>query len=81
KAINLVKNEIIKRQPSTSTICCTTTTTTTVTTVELDTQSASSTNVFSKCFDLPKNNLKLSLNPYQELDEYMNLNVQINEAD
>ncbi|CAF2995343.1 unnamed protein product, partial [Rotaria sp. Silwood2] len=55
KVINLVKNEIIKRQPSTS--------------------------VLSKCFDLPKNDLKLSLNPYQELDEYMNLNVQINEVD
>ncbi|CAF1366193.1 unnamed protein product [Rotaria sordida] len=80
KAINLVKNEIIKRQPSTPTTCCTTTTTT-VTTVELDTQSASSTSVLSKCFNLLKNDLKLSLNPYQELDEYMNLNVQINEAD
>ncbi|CAM4921723.1 unnamed protein product [Rotaria socialis] len=84
KAINLVKNEITKRQSSTSTTSCTmtaTTTTTTVTTVDLNTQPKPSASLLLQCFDLPKNDLKTSSKPYQEFDEYMKLNVQINETD
>ncbi|CAF5054650.1 unnamed protein product, partial [Rotaria magnacalcarata] len=84
KAINLVKNEITKRQSSTSTTSCTmttTTTTTTVTTIDPNTQPKPSTSLLLQCFDLPKNDLKTSSKPYQEFDEYMKLNVQINETD
>lgn len=72
KAINLVKNEITKRQSSTATARSTVTTITT-TRPELNPQSASASSILFQYFDL--------LKPYQELDEYMILGIQRNEAD
>ncbi|CAF4349311.1 unnamed protein product [Rotaria socialis] len=48
---------------------------------ELDFQSTNPKSLLSQCFDVPKNDLKLSITPYDELEEYMVLNVQLNEND
>ena len=80
KAINLVKNKINKRQSSTSATSYTMTTATTIE-VKARARSASSTSLLSQCFDLPKNDITTSSKAHQRLDEYMNFNVVINEAD
>ena len=80
KAVNLVKSEINKRQSLTK-AATSTMITATVTEVEPITQAESSKSLLSQCFDLPKNDRQVSPKPYQELDEYMNLNADIKKAD
>ncbi|CAF3331019.1 unnamed protein product [Rotaria socialis] len=81
RALNLVKSEIFKRQPSTSSTPCPSVDKTTIITPELNSQHKSLTNVLSKCFDLPKSDLRLSTTPDHEVDEYMSMNVQMKEGD
>lgn len=81
KAIDLVRNEILKRQSSSSSSCSSTAIAPIVSTSVSDVQSLHSNSLLSKCFDLPipaPNSLSTSSN---ELEEYLNLNVQLHEDD
>jgi len=78
-AVELVKKEILKRQSTK--LSCTTTTTTPVNTNALDSQTTTSKCLLSYCFDTPQNHLKSISTPYDELNEYLELNVQLNEKD
>ncbi|CAF3243261.1 unnamed protein product [Rotaria sp. Silwood2] len=80
KAIDLTKNELMKRQPSSS-IICSTNNKSPARIVELDPQTSSSKTLLSQCFDTPKNDLKLPTTPYDELEEYIALNVRLSEND
>jgi hypothetical protein len=79
KALELVKNEIKKRQPTTPSNTCTTASTTG--TNALDSQLTTSKGLLSSCFDKPRSDSKSTLTPYDELNEYMMINVQLNEED
>ena len=80
-AIDLTKNELLKRQPSSSSIICSTNNKSPVCISELDPQSSLPKTLLSQCFDTPKSDLKLSTTPYDELEEYMALNVRLSEND
>ncbi|CAF5004029.1 unnamed protein product, partial [Rotaria sp. Silwood1] len=80
KAIDLTKNELMKRQPSSS-IICSTNNKSPARIVELDPQTSSPKTLLSQCFDTPKNDLKLPTTPYDELEEYIALNVRLSEND
>ncbi|CAF3368303.1 unnamed protein product [Rotaria socialis] len=49
--------------------------------VELGFQSTNSKSLLSQCLDVSKNDLKSSIIPYGELEEYMALNLKLNEND
>ncbi len=80
-AIDLTKNELLKRQPSSSSIIGSTNYKSPACISELDPQSSPSKTLLAQCFDTPKNDLKLSTTPYDELEEYMALNVRLSEND
>ncbi|CAF3571137.1 unnamed protein product [Rotaria socialis] len=80
KAIDLTKNELLKRQPSSS-IICSTNNKSPVRVAELDPQTSLPKTLLSQSFDTPKDNFKLSTTPYEELEEYMALNVRLSEND
>ncbi|CAF2573675.1 unnamed protein product [Rotaria sp. Silwood2] len=80
KAIDLTKNELMKRQPSSS-IICSTNNKSPVRIAQLDPQTSSPKTLLSQCFDTSKNDLKLSTTPYDELEEYMAFNVRLSEND
>jgi hypothetical protein len=81
KAIDLTKNELLKRQPTSSSIIYSTNNKSPVRIAELDPQSSSPKSLLSKCFDTPQDDLKLSTTPYDELEECMALNVRLSEND
>ncbi len=81
KAVDLVKNEMLHRQQLATNNAITTAATPFTSTSTSDVQSSHSNGLLSKCFDLPAAPLNSSLASYNELDEYMNLNVQLNEDD
>ncbi|CAF1436489.1 unnamed protein product, partial [Rotaria sp. Silwood1] len=80
KVVDLTKNELMKRQPSSS-IICSTNNKSSARIVELDPQTSSPKTLLSQCFDTPKNDLKLPTTPYDELEEYIALNVRLSEND
>jgi hypothetical protein len=81
KALELVKKEIFNRQLTTPNNTSTTAATTSADTNALDTQSTTSKGLLSYCFDVPQSHLKSASTPYDELNEYMKLNVQLDEED
>ncbi|CAF0877146.1 unnamed protein product [Rotaria sordida] len=81
KAIELVQQEILKRQPITPSNTFTPTTTTPARTNALDSKSTASKGLLSYCFDIPKNDLQSTSISYDELKEYIALNVQLTEHD
>jgi hypothetical protein len=80
KAIDLVQNEILQRQLLSSTNGFSTIAASPIST-STDTQSIHSSSLLSKCFDLPVTAQKHSSISLDELDEYINLNIQLNEDD
>ncbi len=80
KAIDLVKNEILQRQSLSINNCSSTTAASLVSATTSDTQLKYSNSLLSKFFDLPTTQ-KPSSTPFDELNEYMNLNIQLNEDD
>ncbi|CAF0799476.1 unnamed protein product [Adineta steineri] len=77
KALELVKKEIMKRQPMIPFNTCTTLTDTNA----LDSRSATTKGILSHCFDVPRDDFKSATTPYDELNDYMALNVKLNEED
>ncbi|CAF0950998.1 unnamed protein product [Rotaria sordida] len=74
KVLKSIKTKIIKRLPTILSTTCTTTTPSAVHTNSFDSQSTTSKDPLSYCFNIPQNSLTLSTTPY-ELDEYMPSNV------
>jgi len=81
KAIDLVKNEILQRCLLLSGNGSSTDVASLISTTTPDTQLKHSNSLLSKCFDLSTIAQKPSSTSYDELDEYMNLNIQLNEDD
>jgi len=80
-AIDLVNNEILKRHSLSTNNGSSTNIASLDSTTALDTQSTYSNSLLSKCFDLSTTNQQSSSTPCNELDEYMNLNIQLTEND
>ncbi|CAF2863787.1 unnamed protein product [Rotaria sp. Silwood2] len=80
-AIDLVKNEIRKQHLSINNNDSSNTTTLPIHISTTNSQLKLSSNLLSKCFDAPRTYEKPPLAPYDELVEYMNLNIQLNEKD
>ncbi|CAF3408075.1 unnamed protein product [Rotaria sp. Silwood2] len=80
-AIELVQQEILKRQSTTPCNTFTPTATMSAPTNALDSKSTASKGLLSSCFDIPKNDLKSTSPSYDELKEYMTLDVQLTEHD
>ncbi|CAF3172584.1 unnamed protein product [Rotaria sp. Silwood2] len=81
KAIELVQQEMLKRQPTAPSNIFTPTATTSACTNALDSKSTASKGLLSSCFDIPKIDLKLTSPSYDELKEYLTLDVQLTEQD
>ncbi|CAF4082991.1 unnamed protein product [Rotaria sp. Silwood2] len=81
KAIELVQQEMLKRQPTAPSNTFTPTATTSACTNALDSKSTASKDLLSSCFDIPKIDLKSTSPSYDELKEYMTLDVQLTEQD
>jgi hypothetical protein len=83
KAIDLVKKEILQRYLLSTNNGSSTTVTSLVSTSTSDTQLTHSSSLLSKCFDLSTITQTPSSTsaPFDELDEYMNLNIRLNEND
>ncbi len=71
KAIDLTKNELLKHQAPLSLVLSS----------ELNPKSSPPKSLLSKCFDKPRKDSGVSTTPYDELEEYMALNVRLNEHD
>ncbi|CAF5163596.1 unnamed protein product [Rotaria sp. Silwood1] len=80
KALKLVKTEIIKQQSTILSTIFTTTTPSPVHTNSLDSQSTTSNDPLSYCFDILQNSLTLSTATH-ELDEYRPSNVSFSGHD
>ncbi|CAF1317924.1 unnamed protein product [Rotaria sordida] len=81
KVIELVQQDILKRQPTAPSNTFTPTTTKSARTNTLDSKSTASKGLLSYCFDIPNNDLKSVSASYDELKEYIALNVQLTEQD
>ncbi|CAF4717637.1 unnamed protein product, partial [Rotaria sp. Silwood2] len=81
KAIELVQQEMLKRQPTAASNTFTPTATTSACTNALNSKSTASKGLLSSCFDIPKIDLKSTSPSYDELKEYMTLDVQLTEQD
>jgi hypothetical protein len=80
-AADLTKSELLKRQSSTSYISCITLMKSLAHTRGLDLPSTTTKSLLLQCFGMPNSDLKLAPTPYDELEEYVALNVQLNEND
>jgi hypothetical protein len=81
KALDLTKSELLKRQSSTLFTNCTTIMKSPVSKTAPDRSSSSNTkSLLSQCFDVPKSDTS-GTTPYNELEKYMDLDVQLNEDD
>ena len=80
KAIDLVKNEMLQRQLLSANNSIPTTATSLVST-STSAQLTHSNSLLSKCFDPPATTQNSSSTLSNELDEYLNLNIQLNEND
>jgi hypothetical protein len=81
KAIDLTKNELLKHHSSTLYTSCTTIVKSSPHTCGLDLPSTTTKSLLSQCFNMLKSDSKLASTPYDELEEYITLNVQLNESD
>ncbi|CAF1677362.1 unnamed protein product [Rotaria magnacalcarata] len=81
KAIDLVKNEILKRHLLSNNNNSSTIAASVVFTSTSDIPSINSNSLLSKCFDLPTTTQKLASTSFDELDEYLNLNVEFHDDD
>ena len=81
KAVELVKNELLKRQSSTSYISCTTNVHLPADTPKPDHSSTGAKSLLSRCFDSPKTTSQSALSPFDELTEDMVLGFQFKEDD
>ncbi|CAF4148010.1 unnamed protein product, partial [Adineta steineri] len=81
KTIDLVKDELLKRQLSTLYISSTTNIYSLANTPTPDHSSTATKSLLSKSFDSPKTNSQSALSSFDELTEYMALDFQRNEND
>ena len=81
KAVDFVKNELLKRQSSTSYVTSTANVHSPAETAKPDYSSTATKSLLSKCFDAPKTNSRSALSPFDELTEYMTLDFQFKEDD
>ncbi|CAF3148872.1 unnamed protein product [Rotaria sp. Silwood2] len=81
KAIELVQQEILKRKPASPSNTFETVTTTPIRTNAPDSQPTTSKGLLSYCFDIPETDFKSTSTSYDELKEYMALDVQLTEDD
>ena len=81
KAVDLVKNELLKQQSSTSYVTSTANVHSPAEAAKPDHSSIATKSLLSKCFDSPKTNSQSPLSPFDELTEYMALDFQFKEDD